>query len=59
MGRKSEWQVDVSKALANIKNDILKQNKNIEDIIRVLKQHEDEIIKLNKNLPQLKQKGSK
>ena len=59
MGRPSSWQVDISKALIIIKEDIAKQNLNIDDLIKVLQQHEEEIKKLSKIVQQLVNKNTK
>ena len=59
MGRPSSWQVDISKALIIIKEDIAKQNLNIDDLIKVLQQHEQEIERLSKIIEQLVNKNTK
>lgn len=59
MGRPSSWQVDISKALIIIKEDIAKQNLNIDDLIKVLQQHEKEIERLSKIIEQLVNKNTK
>lgn len=58
-GRPSNWQVDISKALIIIKEDIAKQNENIDDLIKVLQQHEEQIEEMSKIIQQLVNKNTK